>query len=295
MNHQPVLVNEILQYAKGIKNVNWLLDLTFGSGGHSQALKAQFPLVKIMALDQDPLAVQRAKALPRLKKNFFIEHENFHSFESLSKKFKQKYFDLILLDLGPSTPQLKDPARGFSFYLEGPLDMRMNTLNPLKAEHIVNQWGKDELFNLFTKQGEIRHPQPVIRALLRERKKTPILSTKQLADLITKAIGWKKKGRHPASSYFLALRIEVNNELEGLKNSLPLVIQALQNGGRMFVLAFHSLEDRIVKQIFKNSCLKKEGFLVNKKVMRPSRKEVLMNPSSRSAVLRIFQKTKEEN
>lgn len=288
MDHYPVLVHEILNYAKEIKNLKWVLDLTFGGGGHSRALMNKFPLINIMALDQDYSVVQRAKKDWVGQKNFFIYHENFHHFRKNSQNF-----NMILLDLGPSSIQLMDPERGFSFYQDGPLDMRMDRRNEMTACHILNQYSEDELFHLFRSLGEIKNPRPVIRTLIRQRKRYSIQYTKQLANLISKTAGWKRKGHHPATAYFLALRIEVNNELEGLKDSLPFIMESLSHEGRIFVLTFHSLEDRIVKNVFKSSCLKNDGFLVNKKVIRPTREEILSNKNSRSAKLRIFQKSRE--
>lgn len=287
MNHKPVLVNEVLRHCR--ENDVWTLDATFGRGGHSRALKKNRPHLKIIALDQDREAVDWGKK----HSDFFIHHLNFHYFHQEREDFFLKYsisdgFDMILLDLGPSSPQLDEAKRGFSFYKEGPLDMRMNQDLQQTAGDIIHQAEEEELIQIFRELGEIRNPKPVVRSILRERKKQKITSTVQLARLIEKSAGWRKK--HPATPYFLALRLKVNNELEGLKESLPFLIQSLRNRGRIFVISFHSLEARIVKQIFKQSCLNKEGFLVNKRVIRPSREEVLSNPRSRSAQLRIFER-----
>ena len=299
MEHQPVLVEEILKNAESVKNPKWALDLTFGCGGHSLAFKKKFSSIKIMAFDQDPLAVKQARQTITDKSNIFIYHANFHHFEDHKKSLFDSHsiqggFDLIILDLGVNSAQLGDPQRGFSFYHDGPLDMRMDTTQTdgFSASDILNQWSADQLFRLFQQKGEIRNPRSVIHSLIRYRKKQPVQSTKQFAELIIKSIGWRKKGRHPATNYFLALRMEVNNELDGLSQSLPSITASLSEGGRIFVLTFHSLEDRIVKNEFKKFCLNKEGFLVNKKVIRPSRKEIQENNNSRSAKLRIFQKMK---
>ena len=287
MNHKPVLVNEVLRYCR--ENDVWILDATFGRGGHSRALKQNRPHLKIIALDQDREAVDWGKK----HSDFCIHHLNFHYFHQERDDFFLKYsisegFDMILLDLGPSSPQLDEAKRGFSFYKEGPLDMRMNQDLQQTAENIIHQAEEEELIQIFRELGEVRNPKPVVRSILRERKKQKITSTVQLARLIEKSAGWRKK--HPATPYFLALRLKVNNELEGLRESLPFLIQSLRNRGRIFVISFHSLEARIVKQIFKQSCLNKEGFLVNKRVIRPTREEVLSNPRSRSAQLRIFER-----
>lgn len=287
MNHKPVLVNEVLRYCQ--ENYTWVLDATFGLGGHSLALKRKQPHLKIIALDQDRQAVHWGSR----HSDFCIHHLNFHYFHQKRGDFFLKYsipggFDMILLDLGPSSPQLDQAERGFSFYKEGPLDMRMNQDLQQTAGDIIHQSGEEDLIQIFKELGEVKNPRPVVRSILRERKKQKIDSTIKLARLIEKTVSWRNK--HPATPYFLALRLKVNNELMGLKESLPFLIQSLRNRGRIFVISFHSLEARIVKRIFKQSCLKKEGVLVNKKVIRPSREEVLSNPRSRSAQLRIFER-----
>ena len=294
MNHQPVMVNEILSHVRSTPE--WMFDATFGCGGHSQAFQNQWPHLKIIAFDQDIQAYQWGKEKFKKKKHLFLYHKSFHYFYKIQSSLFQSHsiqegFDIVLLDLGISSPQLEDAERGFSFYQNGPLDMRMNATpsHSFSASIIVNQWNADELSHLFQTKGEIRHPTPVVQAILQHRKKKPIQQTAVLSHLIEKTIGWKKKGKHPATAYFLALRLQVNNELEGLQESLPYLLQALRHKGRMFVLSFHSLEDRIVKKIFKQAYLKKEGILVNKKVIRPSRDEVLENPRSRSAKLRVFE------
>ena len=288
--HHPVLLNEILENSKNISCFQQLLDATFGRGGHSLALKKHYPQLKILAFDRDSEAVCWGKNHFPNQKDFSIHQLNFHDFQ----REKERFFDLaqapnmILLDLGASSPQLDQASRGFSFYQEGPLDMRMDQSRPLSAEIIVNQYTTNQLTEIFQNKGEIKNPHPVVRSIIRERKKYPINSTLKLARLIEKSVPWR--GRHPATRYFLALRIEVNNELDGLKNSLPAFIKILKPEGLIFVLTFHSLEDRIVKNIFKNAILNKEGSLVNKKVIKPSREEIKINPRSRSAKLRIFRK-----
>ncbi len=290
MNHKSVLVNEVLMHYQ--ENYVSMLDATFGRGGHSLALKKRWPHLKIIALDQDHQAVDWGKKHFQLS-NCSIHHLNFHYFHPKKEEFFLKYsiqdgLDMILLDLGPSSPQLDEPERGFSFYKEGPLDMRMNQDIQQTAEEIIHQSTEEELIQIFKELGEVKNPRPVVRSILRERKKQKIESTVKLARLIEKTTPWRNK--HPATPYFLALRLKVNNELEGLRESLPFLIQSLRNQGRIFVITFHSLEACIVKQVFKQSCLKNEGVLVNKKVIRPSREEVLSNPRSRSAQLRIFQR-----
>ena len=294
MDHIPVLLCELLKHTTEMKKKQTLLDLTFGRGGHSFALLKKFPSLRVKALDRDEDAfTQFKKQKKAIREKIDFKKGSFHDLQdekSSLSLWAVGGFDIILLDLGASTPQLKKTSRGFSFYEEGPLDMRMDQSQALKAEEIVNSFSSSELEDLFHKQSGLKNSKKVIHALIRERKKTKIKSTKELASLIIKALSWKKKGSHPAAPYFLALRMAVNNELEGLKNALPRILSLLADGGRVFIISFHSLEGLIVKNILKNSCLNNEGFLVNKKVIRPLRGEVLMNKASRSAQMRIFQR-----
>ena len=297
--HQPVMVKEILSYAQPVEKNACLLDATFGRGGHTCAFQTKYPFIKVLALDKDLTAFQYGKKYFQQGNNFCIYHEDFHIFHQKKDFYMEKHniadgFDWIIMDLGPSSPQLEEPQRGFSFYKNGPLDMRMNVNETFSALTIINQWSEVELLKLFRELGEIRNPWKVVQSILRQRKISPIQETAQLAQIIEKSQGWRKKGKHPATAYFLALRIQVNNELEGLAQSLPKMIDLLKNKGRIFVLSFHSLEDRIVKKIFKEHFLQKKGLLINKKVIRPSRQEVLSNLRSRSAQLRIFERHLEE-
>ena len=291
MKHQPVMVKEILDHTQGIPSLKWCLDATFGRGGHTLALKNQWPQLKVLALDQDLEAVEWGKK-HNISPDIYIRHLNFHHFE---KEFLRDYsieegFDMILLDLGPSSPQLDCAERGFSFYKDGPLDMRMNQLLKESAADIVNQYSDKELMDLFRSYGEIRNPWPVVRSIIRERQKNKITQTLQLARIIEKASSWKGRRTHPATRYFLALRIAVNNELNGLKETLASWVSLLNSQGRIFVISFHSLEDRIVKNIFKQWVADHQGELVNKKVIQSSSLERNENVRSRSAKLRIFQK-----
>ena len=272
--HYPVMVKEILSYAQPVTKKAWMLDATFGRGGHTRAFQEKYPFIKILALDKDLTAVQYGKKHFQQGNHFFIYHEDFHVFPQKKDFYIEKHniadgFDWIIMDLGPSSPQLEEPQRGFSFYKNGPLDMRMNVHEKISAFSIINQWSESDLMRLFRELGEIQNPWKVVKAILRQREKSPIQETFQLSQIIEKSQGWKKKGKHPATKYFLALRLQVNNELQGLAQSLPSMIDLLKNKGRLFVLSFHSLEARIVKKIFKESFLQKKGFLVNKKVINP--------------------------
>jgi len=293
--HIPVLLKEVLSFLPPPKlfHNKWILDATFGAGGHTKAILDLYPSCSVIALDQDLEAIKwaRENIKPHFPKLHLI-HDSFHHYPQLIEKKistinKEKNFSAILLDLGVSSPQLDEPQRGFSFYKDGPLDMRMNKKSDLSAKDIINQWSKKDLENLFYEYGEIHHPVPFVKALLQKRKKSKLKTTKELADLVLKVTGWRKKGVHPATPYFLALRLKVNNELEGLRENLPKIIRSLKPKGVIFVITFHSLEDRIVKNIFKEASLS-HGSIITKKVIKASREEIKLNPRSRSAKLRVF-------
>lgn len=280
--HVPVLAEEVIAAFDSLTGKNNLsyFDGTFGRGGHYTLLKNKYNITRAVATDQDLQAIVYAKEnYPEVT----IHHINFHNFSETNTE----KFDMMLADLGVSSPQLDQADRGFSFNKDGPLDMRMNQNQSMTAARIINEFTEDDLFKLFREYGEIQNPARVIRAIVQDRKTKPFETTLQLAGLIERVEGWHKKGFHPATQYFMALRLVVNQELyvveEGVKN---LMLQ-LNDGGRLAVISFHSLEDRIIKNLFKDSDL---GFSVNKKVIVPSEEECKTNPRARSAKLRIFQK-----
>lgn len=290
--HIPVLLKECLEALRQMPQSPKLgLDLTFGRGGHSQAILQEFAELKTIAVDQDLDAIsagqesmQEFLSVNRME----LHHCNFHHWLDYAQKNElPTNYDFILMDLGVSSPQLDTPQRGFSFYHEGPLDMRMDQSQGQTAADIVNSWDEEDLNSLFKTYGEIRSPYKVSREIVNHRKNRPFKHTLDLSGLIERLVGWRKKGMHPATQYFMALRLYLNNELEGLKEALPKLMSSLNPQGRLLVITFHSLEDRIVKQIFKGSEI---GRPVNKKVIKPTREEELENKRSRSAHLRIFEK-----
>ncbi len=291
--HIPVLLNEVLesfspliQEAQTSREIRYF-DGTFGRGGHYRALKKLAPNLQAVVFDQDLEAIAFARENFKTEVEsgqLKVEHANFSQFSS--EKFN--HFDMILLDLGVSSPQLDEGHRGFSFYHEGPLDMRMNRAHGVTAEMIINQSDEQELIRIFKEYGEVRSPFRVVRAIVHDRKSKPFTSTKELAGLIERVEGWRRKGFHPATLYFQGLRLAVNQELEVIQESLPRLMEGLNPGGRLSVITFHSLEDRIVKNIFKNS--QGLGMPVNKKVIVAQRSEQESNPRSRSAKLRIFER-----
>ncbi len=290
--HVPVMAQEVLQsYAcfeeQKLQQEFRYFDGTFGRGGHYALIKNMFPRLKAVVFDQDLVAVQHAQSLFPTEvqsESLLVQHANFSQFSSE----KWGLFDMMLLDLGVSSPQLDEASRGFSFYHEGPLDMRMNSTQEVTAAMLINEAPEQELIRIFQEYGEIRSPFRVVRAVVNDRKAKPFTTTKEIASLIERVEGWKRKGFHPATLFFQGLRLAVNKELESVESALPELIKGLKPGGRLTVITFHSLEDRIVKNVFKNSSL---GKPVNKKVIIPTREEEVSNPRSRSAKLRVFERS----
>ncbi|MCY4512848.1 MAG: 16S rRNA (cytosine(1402)-N(4))-methyltransferase RsmH [Bdellovibrionales bacterium] len=292
--HNPVLLSEILAMAQKREPKN-VLDCTFGRGGHSKALLSQHPELRILALDWDEEAINYGKELAQASRIQFLRTSFYHFPENIgsSPSFLSEWraFDMILMDLGVSSPQLDQGGRGFSFHKDGPLDMRMDQRGEITAEDLVNGLSKKELVQLFREYGEVKHPFSVVQAIFEERKKKRITTTGELARLIQKTARPGRPGRHPATPYFLALRIKVNGELEGLKISLPSFLPFLNSTGYFIVISFHSLEDRIVKHLFREFVREGKGSLWNKKAIMPSTEERLFNIRSRSAKLRVFVKS----
>ncbi len=281
------------------------IDCTLGLGGHSEAILGKIGKKgKLMVFEQDEANLKEAKKRLRPYKDQIVYvHENFENLrESLDKhKFKP---DAILFDLGLSSPHIDDPERGFSFQKEGPLDMRFDKRQKLTAEKVINTFNERNLANVIYEFGEERRSRIIAKKIVSERKNKPIKTTTQLAEIIEKAIKGKQK-IHPATRTFQALRIYINRELEVLKSALIQAIDALNVGGRIAVISYHSLEDRIVKNIFRHytqTCIcpkelpicqcnfKKKLYILTRKPIIPSGIEVSQNPRARSAKLRVAEK-----
>ena len=291
--HVPVLLNEVIESFSTLQGRKDLVyfDGTYGRGGHFRAIQSHYSPANSYITDQDARAIQLAEkewAAEMVAGKINVHHQNFSEFIEGSSSLVK--FDMALLDLGVSSPQLDQAERGFSFNKEGPLYMLMNQMQELTAAKIINEFSSDDLFTVFRSYGEVPNPARVVRAVLKDREATPFTTTLQLAQLIERVDGWQKKGFHPATQYFMALRLVVNRELEVVEKVLPLLIDKMQDKGRISVITFHSLEDRLVKNIFKDSTA---GFLVNKKVIVPSENECKINVRARSAKLRVFQKGEE--
>lgn len=265
----------------------WYFDGTFGRGGHYRELKAMIPHLKAIVFDQDPEAIAYAQINFKSdisSGDLTVIHDNFVNIE----RHALPQFDFMLLDLGVSSPQLDQPQRGFSFYHQGPLDMRMDNTQGITAADIVNTYSEKELIQIFQSLGEVKSPFRVVKAIVNDRKTKLFENTKDLSGMIERVDGWRRKGFHPATQYFMALRLAVNNELQVISDIIPKFISQLNSDGRLAVITFHSLEDRIIKNIFKEST--DFGNPLFKKVIQPTREEELSNPRSRSSKLRVFVK-----
>ncbi len=308
ITHIPVLLAETVGYlncqAGGI-----YLDATLGSGGHALKILKDNPEIKaLIAIDWDEVAITSTrKKLQSFSQKTFIFQENFINIPAVLQKLKIKEVNGILLDLGVSSQHLDDQDRGFSFRLEGPLDMRMDRNLSTTAFDLVNTSSSSQLKQIFFNYGEERFAPRIARAIINERQKEPIADTLKLSELVTSAIPPKYRPRkiHPATKTFQALRIAVNNELDNLREVIDASIDLLAQGGRLCIITFHSLEDRIVKHQFRTLSMgysNAERFLpqkevtsgkiklITKKPVTPQPEEIRNNPRARSAKLRVIEK-----
>ncbi|MFQ5778325.1 MAG: 16S rRNA (cytosine(1402)-N(4))-methyltransferase RsmH [Terriglobia bacterium] len=286
--HTPVLVEEALALL-ALKPGGVYVDATVGTGGHAVALLARLTTGRLIGLDKDPMALQIAQERLRpFQSRAQLLQSSFAHLPAVLERGSEGAVDGILADLGVSTLQLGAPERGFSFRTTGPLDMRMDPGSPHTAADWVNHACERELADVLFRSGEERHAKKIARAIVRSR---PVRDTLHLAQVVT---GTRKaKGRqklHPATRTFLALRIAVNREKEELEQFLLRVPVALKSGGRVVVLSYHSLEDRLVKQAFRREAAAGRLCILTKKVVRPSQAEVAANPRARSARLRAAEK-----
>lgn len=299
--HEPVLLQEVLEVLRP-KNKMFILDATFGRGGHSQALLKQGSAV--LAMDRDPQAVAAAEKLQASWGEELVKIRRGNFAELVGEKSMQGVFDGILMDLGVSSPQLDQAERGFSFQLDGPLDMRMDPDKGQSAEELINQLGEAELAQLIWRLGEESQARKIAASIVRERQDVPIRTTLHLAAIIEKAVGGRKGSKlHPATKTFQAIRIAVNNELGSLEEMLGGLPALLKKGGRLAVISFHALEDSRVKKFIQHHsqeeirganyafglpnadyCLKKLGRWL------PQAEEIKRNVRSRSARLRGAEK-----
>ena len=292
--HKPVLLETVLSYLE-LKPGHVALDATIGSGGHAEAiLKAIGSQGRLIGLDQDVLALERVRNhLVGFEKQVILKHLNFRYLDQVLFELNFKQVHAVLLDVGVSSEQLEDPERGFSFQLDGPLDMRMDSTGSRKAEDIIAQVSLYELTTIFRKFGEERYARRIAEAIVNARTRAPIQTTGALKALIERAVPiYYLRGRiHPATRVFQALRIVVNDELGALEEALPKAFDFLEPGGRLAVISFHSLEDRIVKRFFVKQKQSGLGKVITKKPIVATSEEIGENPRSRSAKLRVIERS----
>ena len=289
--HKSVLVKEVLEYLN-LQPHGIYVDATFGGGGHTRAILEAEKTATVIGIDWDQISLDQygAELQEKYGDRFIPIWGNFAHIYKLLKKLKISQVDGLLADFGTSQMQLHE-REGFSFYKDTPLDMRMSHAHfKVTAKDVVNQASVGQLISIFKEYGEERHAARIARAIEEKRAREKITSTRQLALLIEKAVSWQKGGIHPATRVFQALRIYVNKELENIKAYLASSTEFLKSGGRLVCISFHSLEDRIVKQFFKDQ--ENLGILriITKKPVIPTDEEMKENPSSRSAKLRAAER-----
>ena len=303
--HLPVLLSETVD-ALAIKENGFYIDGTFGRGGHAREILACLSKQgRLLGLDKDPVAIVTGDKLSKHDPRFTIKQCSFAELSTVVQEHqRQNRVDGILLDIGVSSPQLDVADRGFSFQKEGPLDMRMNPDSGISAAEWLTTASVEDITFVIKTLGEERFGKRIANAIVETREQTAIVSTIQLAAIVDKAIPFREKNKHPATRTFQAIRIYINNELEDLKIGLKQSLDVLGIGGRLAVITFHSLEDRIVKRYFRDEAkgddlpssfpitadqLNPRIKLVGKAI-KASKQELEFNPRSRSAVLRVVEK-----
>ena len=290
-SHVSVLNKEALEYwvhdEEGI-----YVDATVGGGGHSFQLLSQFPHVHLIAIDQDPIAINAAKErLIAFSSRVTWVHANFRDMAEEIEPSLRAHIAGILFDLGVSSPQFDDPTRGFTYQVDSALDMRMDPANPVTAFRLINMRSKEEIARVLREWGEERWAQRIAEFIIKARAQEPIRTTGQLVELIKAAIpaSARRTGAHPARRTFQALRIWVNDELAALSQGLEAAQGLIAPKGRVVVISFHSLEDRIAKHVFRQWEQEHKGHVLTKHPLTPSEPEISENPRSRSAKLRVFE------
>jgi 16S rRNA (cytosine1402-N4)-methyltransferase len=304
-DHEPVLRKEVLE-ALAVQEDGQYLDGTYGRGGHADSIRRGLgPEGRLLVIDRDPVAVAEARARmgddPRVR----VIQGNFADMRALSEQAGMETgYQGILLDLGVSSPQLDEAHRGFSFQKDGPLDMRMDTHGGLTAADWIASAAEGDIVQVVKRYGEERFARRIARAIVRSREESPILGTRQLAAIIEGAVPRREQGKHPATRTFQAIRIHINDELGAIARGLEEAVPILAPGGRLCVISFHSLEDRIVKRFLRRQSQEDEvwrglpdmpdsakpALRLIGRAIRPGDDEIADNPRSRSAVLRAAQR-----
>lgn len=307
--HNSVMINEIISFLPLKKSIN-VIDATFGGGGYSKTILEKFNVNQLLAIDRDPISKIFAKEIETKFSNFTLINDKFSKIEEIvnNTKFKDKKFDIILFDIGTSSNQIDNAQRGFSFNKSGPLDMRMGSSDK-NAYDIINNYEEKNLADIIYQYGEERYSRVIAKEIVKNRKIKFISDTIELSNIIKKCLPKKnqlKNKIHPATKTFQAIRIYVNDELSELKTSLEKTLKILNKDGLILVVSFQSLEDRIVKDFFNHNSGKRwrssrhypelpdklatQLKIITKKPILPSASEILENPRSRSAKLRVAQK-----
>jgi len=289
--HKPVLIKEVLEYLNPCSGENFI-DCTVGFGGHTlDILKKIKPDGKVLGIEQDEKIIALIKKRVENKKLILVKG-NFVDLKEIARDNKFSKINGILFDLGLSSWHFDKSNRGFSFKGEDLLDMRLDSKSELTAEEIINKWPEQELIKIFKEYGQEKFPGRIARVIYEQRSKYQIKTTKQLVDIIEQAIPKKHRyGKiHFATKIFQAIRIAVNDELNNLIKALPQALSLLEPKGRLAVISFHSLEDRIVKYFFRDEFKKGNLEILTKKPIISSKEEINLNPRSRSAKLRVIKK-----
>ena len=291
--HQPVLLQEVIS-SLNLKNGDVVLDATVGGGGHArEILKRILPEGRLIGLDADPAALTASRdVLKEFQPRFELIHGNFRDLDIALSKEAAQGLDAVLFDVGVSSYQLDDESRGFSIKRDARLDMRMDPRLTISAYDIVNRLNEKELAGIIKEYGEERYYRKIARTIAEARSEKPIETTHELRDVIYRAIGFRRSREKidPATRTFQAIRIAVNDELKALEEGIKKAIERLVPGGRIVAISFHSLEDRIVKNIFRDYKVRGILAVITKKPVRPSGEEVIMNLRSRSARLRVAER-----
>ncbi len=304
--HITVLLNEAVD-ALAVKPDGVYVDATFGRGGHSRLILSKLgENGRLVVFDKDPQAIVVAQALANQDKRVRVVHDGFATFAAALTALDVDKIDGALFDLGISSPQIDEAARGFSFRFDAPLDMRMDTTRGMSAAEWLAMASEQEIHEVIKNYGEERFSRQIARAIVAQREVEPIATTRQLAQLVAQNVYTRERGQDPATRTFQAIRIFINRELEEVTEVLPQVVSRLNEGGRLAVIAFHSLEDRIVKQFMKQHAthaplpkwaairevdLPQPPLRLIGKAQKASATEVAANPRARSAVLRVAERT----
>ena len=305
MSHIPVLLHEALD-ALCIRSDGIYLDCTFGRGGHSRAILASLDESgRLIGFDRDPSAVAAARDLAKKDSRFEIVHTAFSELESALDSIAIARVHGVLMDLGVSSPQLDQAERGFSFQVDGPLDMRMDPTSGQSAADWIARADTDEIADVLWVLGEERFSRRIARAIAEARKVEPIVTTAQLSKIVSDAQPKKDQNKHPATRTFQAIRLHINEELSEVEQGLEAAVKRLEVGGRLAVISFHSLEDRLVKRVLRDASRLPQGdprmplpdsvtkprMRLMGKAIKASTGELKMNPRARSAVLRVAERT----